>query len=83
VFAAKSVLNPEQYHLAHEAVQRAAAALEGPTPGGGPGGITAMDLVAIPGMAESIGEAILQVLAANDVIDPCDRQRLANYLRMI
>jgi hypothetical protein len=79
VFAAKGVLNPEQYQLAHEAAQRAGAALEG----GVPGGMTAMDLVAIPGMAEISGGAILQVLAANDVIDPCDRQRLANYLWMI
>jgi hypothetical protein len=79
VFAAKRLLNPEQYQLAHEAAQRAGAALEG----GDPRAITAMDLVGIPGMAESIGGAILQVLAANDVIDPCDRQRLANYLRMI
>jgi hypothetical protein len=77
--AAKSVLNPEQHQSAPEAAQKAGAALEG----GDLGGITAMDLVAIPGMAESIGGAILQVLAANNVIDPCDRQRLANYLRMI
>jgi hypothetical protein len=83
VFAAKSALSSGQYQLAHEAAQQAAAALEGPAPGGDPGGMTAMDLVAIPGMAESVGGAILQVLAANDVIDPCDRQRLVNYLRMV